>query len=341
MKIFFQEIPRGENEFYHLTVIRNKNMPKIYSFISVMACLSIQAQDLQPIDQPTPVSSQFEQGDQGLCKNIAPGYEYPARINLKNSWNAFATVSYLYWYAGEEGMDLATTSQLNPQLFKMSPSIPISETIWQSFKYSSGFKVGLGYTTQDDDWVVRADYTRLHLQTHTSKSVDSSVNGATQAFLLTNWFYQTFGQGQTIAGTQISSSWHLGLDWLDAVVERPFYSGRKLTITPFMGLRSSWISQTINIQVEGPVNGSIPTQSVNSHNNLHSWGIGPRLGVDGHFLLGAGVRIQGEVGGSLLFTQFSKVFHSEDPFNMGPQFAYEFNDYNTVRPMAEANLGFG
>jgi hypothetical protein len=59
-------------------------------------------------------------------------------------------------------------------------------------------------------------------------------------------------------------------------------------------------------------------------------------------LLGAGVRVQGEIGGTLLFTQYRKIAHSESSFSIGGAgVAYEMRNYNVISPMAEANLGIG
>jgi hypothetical protein len=292
--------------------------------------------------QKKPANQTLDRGDQILDPaSIASGYSFPASIKLTNSWHLFTTASYLYWYAGEGGLDLATTATYLTETNVVIPSDTQGKVIFQNFEYGSGFKVGLGANLYCDDWVIRADYTRMHQLTKKSKSAPSSSIGV-GALLLTDWFYQVSAQGQGIAASNLSSRWHLELDWLDVSMARPFYSGRKLTMTPFMGLRASWIDQSLNIHVKNVLNVTPPTSSVHSRNHLDSWGIGPRAGIEGHFLLGAGFRIQGEIGGSLLYTQFSKVSHSEDPFTAnGMAVSYAMHDFNCARPMMEANLGLG
>jgi len=181
----------------------------------------------------------------------------------------------------------------------------------------------------------------MHQLTEKSKSAPGADNGI-GALFLTNWFFQVSSQGQGIAASHLSSKWHLELDWLDVCIQRPFYSGKKLTLTPFVGLRTSWIEQSLRLHVREALNVSPPTDSVHSRNHLESWGIGPRAGIEGHLLLGVGFKLQGEIGGSLLYTQFSKVSHSEDPFTAnGMAVSYAMRNVDCVRPMMEANLGLG
>ncbi|MGE3534410.1 MAG: Lpg1974 family pore-forming outer membrane protein [Parachlamydiales bacterium] len=299
------------------------------------------SQPAQTNISPSQTDSSFERGDKSLDSSTPEGYNYPASIKPNHSWHLITTASYIYWFAGEDGLDLATSAAYISGTNLVIPSKHEGKTIFQNFEYSSGFKVGLGFNLHPDNWVFKVDYTRLHLLNTKSESAPSAGNGI-GALYLTDWFYQASPQGQGIAARHLSSKWHLELDWLDAVVERPMYSGRMLTLTPFIGLRTSWIEQSLNIRLKGALNVSPPSSTVHSHNHLNSWAIGPRAGLDAHFLLGAGFRLQGEVGASILYTRFTKVTHSEDPFVAGGiKVSYDMHNRPCVRPMVEANLGLG
>ncbi len=307
-----------------------------FPILSILSFFNLHA------DEPPPAPCEFDRGDQSLSPCMPGTYNCPASIKLKNSCQLFATVSYLYWYAGEDALDLATTAAYLSITNVVIPSNCEEKTIFQDFDYASGFKVGIGGRLGSDNWIVRADYTWLHHSTEKSKSANGSNSIGENALFLTDWFYQQSTQGQGIAASHLCSKWKLELDWLDLSLERPFYSGRQLILTPFMGLRASWIEQSLNIHVTDPLNVDPGTLTVSSRNHLNSWGIGPRAGMDGRFLLGAGFRIQGEMGASLLYTKFSKVSHSEDPFvASGYIVSYAMDNYSCVRAMAEANLGLG
>ncbi len=321
-------------------------MKILSTFICILACLSVQAREPKCSSKST--APQFNQGDQSLPPNAGSGYPYPAKVNLKDGWNAFTTVSYLYWFAGQDGMDIATTDQFVSQVSGVVPNsfapalggeAPQSTTVYQKEQYNSGFKIGMGYNTPNDDWVFRVDYTRFH---QSAESSHTASGGPSPAFQLTNWFYQVSGIRQTPACTNLSSEWTFDLDWLDIVLQRPFYAGRKLLLNPFMGLRTSWISQSLNIKLHGLLNVSPPTDVVHSRNWSHAWAVGPRFGIEGHFLLGLGLRLQGEVGGTVLYNKFTKVAHFEDPLAANtPPIEFESKNNDNVRTMSEASLGLG
>jgi Legionella pneumophila major outer membrane protein precursor len=316
------------------------------SFIGVMACLSLQTTlDASCRKQSNTTAQQFEQGDQGLPKTAGSGYPAPARISLANSYDTFVTASYLYWFAGEDGLDVATTANFNGQIVGLTPNSPASSTVYQNDGYHSGFKLGIGYMPPDDDWILRADYTRFHSNNHLSRGTDG-ISATRPALQLTNWFYQISPSRQQTPGcTHLSSKWHLSIDWLDLVLERPFYAGRRLTVNPFMGLRGSLITQTLNLEIDGIINFSNPPPSATSYNTSHAWAIGPRFGMDGSFLLGAGARFQGTVAGALLYNEFTHVKHHEDSLSPGnpntPPVNFLQKNKTNLRTMFEASLGLG
>ena len=267
-----------------------------------------ETQDSDPSEEE-PASS-FAFGDDPLKKDKA-GYNLPAQISLEDkSWQGFVTASYIYWNAQQDGMDLATSASYTDSAVQKSGVT--GKTYIQDFPYRSGYKLGIGYDfIHCDHWSLRADFTSLHQTTTSSQSAPSSTSG-TGVLYLTNWFYRPSDINQNPACTHLHSSWHLGLDWFDVSTSRPFYQGKRFTVSPFGGIRASWISQSLKIGIKDVVNFPLPSSTtITSHNKLSSWGIGPRIGMNGHFLLGAGWRLQGSLGASLLFTEYDHISHSE------------------------------
>lgn len=307
------------------------------AILGTLICFSVHAQE----QTTKPASTFFQQGDETL-KKAQPGYNSPAAIKIDRSWNMFVTGSWIYWYAGEGGLDLATT--MNFRANEANTVIPItsgSKTVSQNFEYKSGYKVGLGSTFGKDDWILRLDLTNLHQQTNTSASAPN-LGTSTGALLVSNWFYQTSGQSQSPAFGHLNSKWDLKLDWLDLTLSRPFYQAPRATISPFASLRASWIKQSLTLRGENGLNVTPPQSATHSYNHSHSWGIGPRLGMEGHFLLGAGFRIQGDVGASVLYTRYTTLSHKEDPIvTNGPSVSFHTDPLGTIRPIIEANLGAG
>jgi hypothetical protein len=91
-----------------------------------------------------------------------------------------------------------------------------------------------------------------------------------------------------------------------------------------------------------PVDGILST--IKSHNYSNSWALGPKAGFAGNWLLDGGFRFEGNLEGSLLFTQYTSVKHSEEAgstaYNVGP-YTYSLSNINTIRPSVECGLGLG
>ena len=287
----------------------------------------------------------FQRGDDSIETMPMSGkypaaYNLAANVDLDRGWDVYGDISYLYWFIYQEGLDLAVTAEygMDETFILESGGYPV----FQDANYTSGFKVGLGGNLNVDDWVLDAEYTYLRQSTTTSKTAPASdAVGYPGVFSFTGWFFDTY-YSEDLVAPSFKSKWKFGLDWIDLTIKRPFYSGLKLTATPSFGLRASWIRQNLDITSYNGIYADADEGTDVSKNSSHSWGIGPRGVVDLHWLIGKGFRFQGILGGSLLFTQYTRVSHlspSYDEIVGGAPFVMK--NYNCIRPMAEANLGFG
>jgi hypothetical protein len=331
-----------------------------------LACASLQADDevaafakketrgTMCAAKPQVVDPCFMRGDDPLTGmpgtiSMQPSYNYPANISSSNGWDVFGTVSYLYWYAKQDGMDLAPTGYLYSEDI-WEPANVGGTVIRQHTKYTSGFKVGLGANLDVDDWVVNLTYTYLRQNTHTTAGdlPDTlSSTGLPSIYNLSGWFQNNYYGGQTVADT-FKSKWKMHLDWLDLQFSRPCYQGRRLIVTPSAGLRASWIRQQLHIaspNVRNVYEFVTPVEAT-SNNYSASWAIGPRGLIDMRYLVGGGFRFQGNFGGSLLFTQYTHISHRESTLSDGPTsfsggVQVSSRNDNYLRAMAEADLGIG
>jgi hypothetical protein len=291
------------------------------------------------------------------------GYNAPAKIELRNrcGWipDLFADASFTYWYAAQDGMTLATSADLvtvtsgsedeSSIIFNLG-SVPLV----QSFEFTPGFKVGIGCGIGESE--VRADYTWFRQKTSVNSNAPRNKTGGgtlLPVWLVTDWFAQGIGQfNELVSGTNVSSSWHLGIDQIDLTGGRPYYLSRNMTVSPYGGVRAMWIRQSLQVAAMVPAAAVFTTvqatvlspEPIYSRNHSNSWGVGPVFGASGHCLLGDGFRLEGNGGFSLLFTQYTTLSHSEDAAVQGivpPVFSIRQENYNTVRPMANLGLGLG
>jgi hypothetical protein len=256
--------------------------------------------------------------------------------------------SFLYYYAREEGLDLANSGQIvNPSgsTYLTTSSVSNGAILSQTFNYQPAFKAGLGANFYE--WIVSAEYTWIRQTTRTNRSAPAPVPIVTGigAWVANNWFEQanaTTGQG--LAGSAISSKWRLVMDIIDLTAGRPFYEGQNLTISPFFGFRAAWIRQKINVTLDpSPLLTGITSTSVESKNKSNCWGIGPRTGFGASCLLGMGFRLEGDAAVSLLYTSFTHIKHKESSAyaSLPGTIGVSQNQTNVIRPELELGCGFG
>jgi len=281
-------------------------------------------------------------GQSGQCyqrgfplASATSGYNAPAEIQLRDRWEVYSSASFLYWLAEEEGLDLAIGAALVSGQVSVPP---MSNTLFQDFEFNPGFKIGLGFETGLDDWMVNAGYTWLHQTTTTSSNASPTPFGV-GVWFISNWFIQPNGFGQTLSATSLQSKWHLGLDLADLYLSRAFYQGTHVTINPFAGLRGAWIRQSLTIDAADPQG---PSGSTTSRTRSKSWGVGPRGGLEGRWLLPIGFRFESDFAISILYTRYTSVYHNEDQITSNTiPVAANFMNYGCLRTVNEMNLGFG
>jgi len=257
----------------------------------VALCSCAYANPGESITQSAPMQNQSMQANDA-CDKLPAAYNAPARIDVQCSWDFFLSASFTYWQADQEAMDLAYPTAGG-------------NVMTQEIEYKPGFKVAMGMDFDYDNWVGSVEYTWFRSATK------SHYVGA---YTGTNFLDHAL--------TNFHSSWKANIDLVDVMMSRPYYQGKKLTILPFGGLRAAFIRQNLHMNDANP--------AFNSAYKSHSWAVGPRGGLQAHWLLGCGFRVEGDLSGSLLFTQY-------DVSNG----TVHFDDYNTLRPMADMGVGLG
>ena len=256
--------------------------------------------------------------------------------------------SFTYWYAKEDGLNVAESAILVPLGRTLAP--PNATVFKQDSGYKPGFKVGIGMESSNH-WDLHAEYTYFRGSTTTSKAAPSNTSDLTAIGIwnLDDWFLQTtpFTE-QSIAATHLSSTWKLGMDLGDLTVSRPYMKDRGFCFSPFGGLRTVWFRQHMNInatQAAGSIGGSgfLLPQPLQSRNSSNAWALGPRIGTEGKYGLPMGFRLDGLVAASLLYTQFTSVKHYEGRAATFMRYPLQtsMNNYNCVRPVIDVNLGLG
>lgn len=102
-----------------------------------------------------------EQMQGNILTGYSAAFNAPAAITVRNkglpcqpsSINVFLDASFTYWFAGEDGLKLASTGVLNSGTSYFAQN---TNSLFQSFNYKPGFKVGLGIVGCSN-WVLDAE----------------------------------------------------------------------------------------------------------------------------------------------------------------------------------------
>ncbi len=286
--------------------------------------------------KPCPVVC-FERGypDTKCC--LPSAYNEPAQYGLSPcAQNFWFDTSFTYSVAYQEGMDLAQSSAT---LTGVPLDVPEETfTLFQDTQWKPGFKIGLGSDLGHDHWSWYAEYAWFRSKTRTSAVAPGGPDGsALPVWKINNWELTQDG-----TASAISSNWRLRMDLLDLAVTRPYYQGTHLIIAPFGGIRATWIRQNLRIESTPSIAVGTALSEAIFHHRSASWGLGPRAGFQGEWHLGYGLRLEGDVAASLLFTRYTDVSALADPDIVGSHpHAADYSNYNTIRYNNDMNIGIG
>jgi hypothetical protein len=216
-----------------------------------------------------------------------------------------------YAHARPAGTEFCYTDDSN------SPLLPINGSVKDiDFSWDWGFKVGLGYNLDHDNWDIMFEYT--YFDTSGSRGVDPGTNSITVP--LVGWCGIPEGAGGDEFFTfsdNAKAQASLDFDVVDVELGRNYFVSKKLAFRPFLSLESAWVKLSKEARFTGGAPSNSPemgfelgdaTIYVKDRSNF--WGLGPRMGTDTQWHLGNGFSIFGDISAALLFGRF-KVSHRE------------------------------
>ena len=280
-----------------------------------LAFLLLSCSTLFADEETTVTAPQKPQAKEITTKNqMMSGYNAPARIEVRGSWDVYAMASFIYWQARQENMEIGIISHNAPDTLledtPFSTNYVNNMTVTNPhFTYRPGFKVGLGVNLDWDNWDAYAEYTWFHSSIHSGVNSLSPATTGTAIPPNGEYLYPIQGPPAALNGHFFKSagqSWDLNMDFIDLSLSRSYYSGRRVTITPFFGARGAWIRQHLNTDYVGAIpEAALGDSTANFHDSSTSWGIGPRTGFESNWLLGCGTRFIGNVSGDILYSRYS------------------------------------
>jgi hypothetical protein len=274
----------------------------------------------EPISQPVRPSRH----------RMAPAYNAPDRIAVRSSCSLNTELSFLYWMPMEENLEPGVIIDTT------APTATKGDVIDFDFQYKPGFKVGLGFGFEYDNWDFSALYTRLRSTMKTEPNVAAGRH--ISPLLLMPQITDDNNYDS------LNEKWHLTLDFLDALLSRSYFNGTQLAFCYFFGVRGAWIYQNLINQfgsVGNTVRGiSTANGIVDSNLVSDSWAVGPRAGLNGNWKIGKGARIYGNGAADLLFTRY-RLSRKESSTLLDFTYDISKKEINCLRAHIDLELGLG
>ncbi|HSX26624.1 MAG TPA: Lpg1974 family pore-forming outer membrane protein [Chlamydiales bacterium] len=281
------------------------------------------------------------------CVTLVPAYNQSAAIDTRCSWDVWVDGSFTYWQALQDNMEIGIADSETAAQLSANTTVD-GHIINTNFKYKPGFKVGAGMKFDYDDWDAYAGYTWFRSSVHTSSN--GPANGTSPVTF--GMILPMVGKPRTI-GTAVydtvSSRWKCNMDFVDAIMGRWYYVGRKLTFHPYAGARGAWIRQKFNTTytVVDPLFATNQSTTVGdsdvTHQQSHSWAVGPKMGIDINWMLGEGLRLYSCGSGDILFTRYNKS-STKEVHTVGTTITtteISQKKINTVRTHLDMEMGLG
>lgn len=238
-----------------------------------------------------------------------------------NGTKWFVTADILYWHPRVSGTAFAYTNS------RPTVAIPIKgRTKKIDFGWEWGFRFGIGRNFCHDKWDLYLNYTNFDSNDSTSASAGyNSTVVPLKGSIIT-------GGGVGIAKSHFS----LDYDAIDLELGRHFFVSGKLSLRPFLGLKTAWIDLS---QVTRYTEGSIGVRTEQIRDDSDFWGLGPRLGFHSEWDIRNGFRFVGDLSAALMYGYFD-ISLQEKLTSSHSQVKLSANEHRFL-PNAQLFLGFG
>jgi hypothetical protein len=208
------------------------------------------------------------------------------RVVLDNAttrgrYGGFLTGEWLLWQFYEGGTDYATSFD------GASQSLTGARNKNVSFDWKSGFRVGLGYIFERDDWDLYATYTQVN------GKGKKEAHGNIFPLLLYQPGITSINAVNSVEDA--SAHWRIEFKNADLDLGREFFVSNRISIHPALGIKGAWIDQKLRVKYENEY-------FVHARNDFS--GVGPKLGIGTNWFLAPRFSIYGNIAGALLWGEF-------------------------------------
>lgn len=151
-----------------------------------------------------------------------------------------------------------------------------------SFDWNFGFRAGVGYNLEYDQWDTQLYWTSFHTK------ADQSIEEFPVGTLLVSEIHPEFFAAD-LSDTfshRAKIHWTLHYNMCDWELGRNYWVSKGLSFRPFIGLKGGWIDQSIQVHYNNLIIAGSSTENSSRENVKNNfWGIGPVGGVNSKWKL--------------------------------------------------------
>ncbi len=247
----------------------------------------------QTFIQPNVLAADEVENLSTCCENVVvPGepldpclvgsiYPLPAGPTFSCGWNSYVRGDFLYWsvYPAAQGYEVeaTTNNHLNSRILN------------HHITWRPGFRVGIG--TEVNGVYLDIDYTQIHSHSTTHYKARQNANPALSETLT------IVAVAITFPFNYVKSTITQNYDAAIFSVQKPVYVGKRLVVTPSMGLIAYWSKYNTTYicgQLNQPPSGFV-------QNKQKNWNVGPTVAVTAKAQLAWGFRGIGSFGFSAAY----------------------------------------
>lgn len=196
---------------------------------------------------------------------------------VKDGVNMFISADFIWMSAREDGLVYAqqiTTGEISDTAIDVN-------CLDTNKNWKPGFKVGIGYYMNHDDWDIQLNWLRMH-----GNREDSNTSMA-DVVAPVDYLAPVYGMfaPSVDACAKASCTWKSDIDLVDLEIGRDFYVSKHLALRPFLAARCAVVNQKLDNTYEGLFDeGELTTsnEQVNMKDNYTSFG--PRIGLNGEWM---------------------------------------------------------
>lgn len=184
--------------------------------------------------------------------------------------SVYLTGEWLFWRVRQEGMEYAAAKSVE-------------------FKFSSGFRLGLGVHLPRPGWDIFVNYANI--------APDQTVHSHGPIF--PRPLYQAIG-----AVNEASAHWKIGFQSVDIELGKTLNLASTFQCRPYLGLKGAWIDQNAHFLYQGGIVPAGEEYTVRLKNDFK--GAGPRIGVRADWEFGRGWSLFADTAAAFLIGVFNE-----------------------------------